>query len=156
MVETPLTFFEVEEEAFLADAAKFEEAEFGVAPKGFDAVDVILATGELVLMMMDAMVFVALENEAVVSLPAVGINVAAFDDAPFENRHQVCLRAVFDHAHEHPLLAFMKAQNRCFSTGSAPSFAANQIGSKIAFIDLDITNKRAGLLKRQGNDALPQ
>jgi hypothetical protein len=41
MVKTPLTFFEVEKEAFFADAAQFEEAEFGVAPKAFDAVDVI-------------------------------------------------------------------------------------------------------------------
>ena len=41
MVKTPLTFFEVEKEAFFADAAQFEEAEFGVVPKAFDAVDVI-------------------------------------------------------------------------------------------------------------------
>ena len=91
MVETPLTFFEVEEEAFLADAAKFEEAEFGVAPEGFDAVDVIFATGELVLMMMDGMVFVALETEAVVSLPAVCVDVGAFEHTPDDNRHHLLL-----------------------------------------------------------------
>ena len=62
MIETPLTFLEVEEKAFLAHAAQFEEAELGVAPKAFDPVDVVFAAGELVFVVMDAMVFVALED----------------------------------------------------------------------------------------------
>ncbi len=40
MIETPLAFLEVEEKAFLAHAAQFEEAELGVAPEAFDPVDV--------------------------------------------------------------------------------------------------------------------
>ena len=98
VVETPLTFFEVEEEAVLANAAQFEEAKLGVTPKRFDAVDVVFATGELVLVVMDAVVFVALEDEAVVGFPAVGVDVGSFDHPPGDNRHQLLFGAVFDHA----------------------------------------------------------
>ena len=91
MVKTPFTFFEMEKEAFFADAAQFEEAEFGVAPKAFDAVDMVSAASELVLMMMNAMMLVALEDEAVVSLPAVGVDVGSFDDPSGDNRHQFLL-----------------------------------------------------------------
>ena len=59
MVETPFAFLEVEEEAVLAHAAQFEEAEFGVTPKAFDAVDVVFTAGELVLVMMNAVVLAA-------------------------------------------------------------------------------------------------
>ena len=38
----PLRFFEVEKKELRADAAQFEETEFGVAPEALDAVDVIL------------------------------------------------------------------------------------------------------------------
>ncbi len=156
MVEAPFGFLEVNEELFLPDPAKFRHAKLRKTPEGFDAIDVIFSTGELIGMVVDSVVPEAVCDKAVVSLPTIGVNIAAFDDAPLENRHQFCLGAVFDNTHEHPPLAFMKAQNRCFPTSSAPSLAANPLGSKIAFIDLDIANKRAGLLKRQGNDALPQ
>jgi hypothetical protein len=75
VIETPLTFFEVEKEAVFADTAQLEEAELGVAPEGLEAIDVIFATGELVFVVIDAVVFVALEHEAVVSLPAMGIQI---------------------------------------------------------------------------------
>ena len=156
VVEAPFGFLEVNEELFLPDSAKFRHAKLRKTPEGLDAVDVVFATGEFIGVMVDSVVSEAVCDKPVVSLPAIGVNIAAFNDAPLENRDQFCLGAVFDHAHEHPPLAFMKAQNRCFPTSSAPSLAANPLGSKIAFIDLDIANKRAGLLKRHGNDALPQ
>ena len=156
MVEAPFGFLEVNEELFLPNPAKFRHAKLRKTPEGFDAIDMVLSAGEFIGVMVDPVVSEAVSDKSVVSLPAVGVNIAAFDNATLENRHEFCLGAVFDHAHEHPPLAFMKAQNRCFSTGSAPSFAANTLGSEIAFIDLDIADKGASLLKRQGNDALPQ
>ena len=156
VVEAPFGFLEVNEEPFLSDPAKFRHAKLRKTPEGFDAIDVVLSASEFISMMVDPVVSEAVSDKSVVSLPAVGVNVATFDNSTLENRHQFCLGAVFDHAHEYPPLAFMKAQNRRFSTGSAPSFAANPLGSEIAFIDLDIANKGARLLKRQVNDALPQ
>ena len=66
MVETPFAFLEVEEEAILAHTAQFEETELGVAPKTFNPVDVVLAAGELVFVVMNAVVLVAFEDQSVV------------------------------------------------------------------------------------------
>ena len=98
MVKTPCAFFEVEEEALLAHAAQFEEAKLGVAPKAFDAVDVIFAAGELILVMMNAVVFVAFEHQASVGFPPVGVDVGSFKHPAGDDRHQLLAGAVFDHA----------------------------------------------------------
>ncbi len=156
VVEAPFGFLEVNEKLFLPDSAKFRHAKLRKTPEGFDAINVIFSTGKLIGMVVDSVVPKAVCDKSVVSLPTIGVNIAAFDDAPLENRHQFCLGAVFNHAHEHPALAFVKAQNRCFPPSSTPPLTANPLGAKIAFIDLDIANKRSGLLKRQGNDALSQ
>ena len=156
VIETPLTFFEVEEEAIFANAAQFKEAEFGVAPKGFDAVDVVFAACELVLVMMDAVVFVALEDEAVVSLPSVGVDVGAFEDAPDDNRHQFLLGAVLYHAQIDVLSALVQADDGDFTTRPAPAFAPHPAWPKVALIDLHFTAQGRALAHRQGHDPLSQ
>ena len=50
----------------------------------------IFTARELVLMMMDAEVFIAIENEAIVGLPAIGIDDRIRKHLPLDNRHQ-CL-----------------------------------------------------------------
>ena len=72
MVPTPFGFFEVEEKVLGTDAAQFGEAQPGEAPEALDAIDVIFAARELVLMMVDAAMLVATQDEAVIGLPAIG------------------------------------------------------------------------------------
>jgi len=72
MVPTPCGFLEMKNEVIGADAAQFGEAQCGEAPEAFDPVDVVFAAGEFVLMMVNTMVFVTPEDEAIVGLPAVG------------------------------------------------------------------------------------
>jgi hypothetical protein len=50
---------------------------FGEAPEGFDAVDVILTPGELVLMMMNPMMLVTIDYQPIVDLPSIGVDIAA-------------------------------------------------------------------------------
>ena len=122
MVEAPFAFFEVKEEAILAHAAQFEEAELGVTPKAFDPVDVIFAAGELILVMMDAVVFVAFEDEAVVGLPAVGVDVRPCKHPPGDDRHQFLLGAVLDHAQIDVFAPLMQANDGDLATRSTASF----------------------------------
>lgn len=77
VVPTPLAFFEVEKELFLPDGAEFKQAVFGVAPERFNAVDVILTTSELVLMMMDSVMLVTIGYQPIVGLPSIGVDVTA-------------------------------------------------------------------------------
>ena len=71
MISKPLRFFEVPKEKLPSHAALFDEAEFGKAPKTLDAVDVVFSTGELVFVVMGAVVFVAAQKQAIVAEPAV-------------------------------------------------------------------------------------
>ena len=98
MIETPFTFFEVEEEAIWADAAQFEEAEFGETPEALDAIDMVLAPGEFVFVVMDAVMLVALQDQPVIGPPAVSVDVAAFQDFSFDDRQKLSGRAVFHDA----------------------------------------------------------
>ena len=54
MIPTPLGFFEVEEEELRTDSPELDETEFGITPKAFDAIDMILSTGEFVVVMVNA------------------------------------------------------------------------------------------------------
>ena len=74
MIETPFGLFEMEGEVIWRDAMKFGEAQFGETPKALGTVDAVLATGELIFVMMNAMMFAAVEKEAVMGLPAIGMD----------------------------------------------------------------------------------
>ena len=63
MIPTPFRFLEVEKEVLGTNAAQFCEAEFGKAPEALDAIDVIFSAGELVSVMVDAVVLVAAQDD---------------------------------------------------------------------------------------------
>jgi hypothetical protein len=50
---------------------------FGEAPEGFDAINVILTPSELVIMMVNSMMLVTIGYQPVISLPSIGIDIAA-------------------------------------------------------------------------------
>ena len=111
----------------------------------------IFASHEFIFMVMNAVVLIAICYQSVVSLPSVGIDIAAFHNFTLKNWHKLCLGTVFDDTQKHPSLSFMQAQNRDFSGCASSAFAANPPGSKIAFIDFNIPNKRLGFLNRHIN-----
>ena len=115
MIETPLRFFEVNEEFFLPDSAKFCHAKLRITPKRFDAVNMIFSSREFIFMVVNAVMLIAICYQSIVSLPAVGIDVAAFHNSPLKNWHKLCLGTVFDDTQKHPSLSFMQTQNRDFT-----------------------------------------
>src|ERR1700722_16223600 len=156
MIETPFTFFEVKEKAIWANATQFEEAELREAPEAFDAVDMVFAPGEFVLMMMDAMVLIAPQNQAVVSSPAIGVDVAAFQDPALDNRQQLSGRAVLHDADVNIVAALVEADYRDLAACAAPPFAADASGTKIAFVDLHLSSELLGFVQGQTNHPLAQ
>lgn len=128
----------MEEEAILADAAQFAEAELGVAPEAFDPVAVVFAAGKLVFTVMDAMVFLALGDEAVAGPPAVGADVGSFAHASGGDRHQFLLGAAFDDVQLRALAALVQAADRDFSARAAPSLASHPTRPEIALVHLHL------------------
>ena len=74
MIPAPFGFLEVERELGGAHAALFGEPRFGKAPEGFDAVDVALASGKFVFMMMHSMMFKPIPDQPVLGLPAIRVD----------------------------------------------------------------------------------
>ncbi len=145
MVEAPLTFLEVEEEAIRTDAAQLEEAELGEAPEAFDAVDVVFTPGKFVAMVMDAVVVVAAEDEAIVGTPAIGEDVTTLQDSALDDGQKLSGRAVFDHTDIDVVATLVQADDRDFARGSPPALAADPARTEVAFIDLHLAGEVLGL-----------
>jgi len=141
MVPSELAFFEVKKELIDANAAQFEHAELGVRPKAFDPIDVVFATSKLVLMMMDSMMVESIGHKAIIGLPAIGVNVARFQDVALENGHELSFGAVGDHAYENAFSTLVQPQDGRLSTGTSSSLATHPSRTKVAFIHLDLPDE---------------
>ena len=119
------------------DTIELGESSFAETPEALDAVDMVFPAGELVAGMVDPVVVVTVEDEAVVSLPAVGVDRAAFEDFPLYHGHQGFPGAVFDHFDMHFPAPFEKAEDGGLARGPAPSFSPDPPCSEIGFVQLD-------------------
>ena len=59
MIESPLTFLEVQNKLFFPYSPEFGKTKLGITPKTFNAVDVIFAPRKLVFMVMNAVMLIA-------------------------------------------------------------------------------------------------
>jgi hypothetical protein len=87
-------------------------------------------------MMVNAVVLVTICYQSIVSLPTIGIDIAAFYNSALKNWHKLCLGTVFDDTYlPPPSLSFMQTQSRDFTGRTSSVFATNPYGAKIAFIN---------------------
>ena len=93
----------------------------------------IFSSREFVFMMVNAVVLITICYQSIVSLPAVGVNIATFHYSALKNWHKLCLGTVFDYTQKHSSLSFMQAQIRDFARRASSSFDANPPGSEITF-----------------------
>jgi len=149
MIPAPLAFEQVGKEVAFMQAAHLGHAEFGEAPERFDAVDVVLATGELVFVVMDAVMPVAVEHQAVVGSPAIRVDGAAGQHLTFDDGLQCLPRAVRHDLHVDVPASFEQADDRDLATGSTSSPASHPPSSEVAFVDLNFAGKRPALFHGQ-------
>jgi hypothetical protein len=146
MIETPLRFFEVNEEFSIRTPRSFAMRNFAQLQKDSMPLNMIFSSREFIFMVVNAVVLIAICYQSIVSFPAIGIDIAAFNNSALKNWHKLCLGTVVDDTQKHPSLSFMQAQNRDFTKRSSSAFATNPPGSKIAFINFNIPDKRLGFL----------
>ena len=96
VIETPFGFLEVGKEGNGANAAQSGQAGFGVAPERLDAIDMAAPPGEFVGAVMNPVMFVAFENQAVVSAPSIGKDDAFIDrgDRPLNHLEEFSFRTI--------------------------------------------------------------
>ena len=148
MVPTPFRFLEVKEKVVGTDAAQFGEPKFGKAPEALDAIDVVFSAGELILVMVDTVMLVTAQDEAVIGLPAVGVNGGLGKHLALDDRHQCGLGAVLDDLREDLAAPLEQPDDGRFATGPTTAFAAHAARAKVAFVDLHFARKRPGPFER--------
>jgi hypothetical protein len=156
MIETELTFFEVQPQCGAGQAAKFRQTHLGDAPEVLDAIDVRLALHKLVAAMIHPMMLlVAQIHQAAVTFPAIRINHAAQGHLAFQNGRQHRPGTVRHNLRINLPVAFEQAEHRHFLKSSPSPFAPDAPAAEITFVNLDLpTQGRLGLAERR--DALPK
>ena len=69
----------MEDELILPDSVELREPSLGEGPEGLYSVDMAFPADELVAAMVDPVMVVAIEDEPVVGLPAIGVDRAALE-----------------------------------------------------------------------------
>ena len=68
IVKSKLTLFERQEELFISQSIKLSPPSFSEAPKAFNAVDMEFSSCKFILRRVDAIVVIAIEDEAIIGL----------------------------------------------------------------------------------------
>ena len=154
VIETPFGFLEVGKEGTGANAAKSGQTGFGVAPERLDAIDMSASPGEFIGAVVNPVMLVAFENQAVVSAPSIGKDDAFVDrrDMSLNHLEEFSFRTIGQGGTDDPAASFEKTDNRDFSRCSASANATNPPWSEVAFIHFHTPGKRRRLGMRQFNN----
>jgi hypothetical protein len=128
-------------------------AAFGKTPGRFNTVHVVFTTSELIFMMMNPMMAVTIEDQAIVRSPAVRVDRAISQNLTFNDGPQGVTRAVIDNFDVHTTPSFQQAYDRNLATSAPSTFAAYSPRSEIAFIDLNLPSEGLTLIQRQLDDS---
>ena len=136
----------MQDELIFFYSVELGEPSFGEGPESLDAVDVALSPDELVLAMEDSIMVVAVEDQAVVGLPAVGVYRAALEHFALYYRHQSSSAHRSHNCHENLPAPLEQTEYRRLPGGSSTSLATNSASSEVGFVDLDLAGKPHNLL----------
>lgn len=114
------------------------------------------APGELVLVMVNPVMPVALRDEAVVGLLAVGVDGGLPEDLPLDDGQQILAAARFHRFDVDAPLALEQTDDGDLPGGSPASFAPHPPWSEIALVDFDPASERGVLPDGDRDDPGPE
>ena len=154
VIKTRFGFLEVGKEGIGADAAQSGQTDFGVAPERLNTIDVASSPGEFIGAVVNPIMLVAFENQAVVSAPPVGENDAFVDrrDMPLNHLEEFSFRTIGQGGTDESSASFEKADNGDFPRCSAPANTTNPSWSEVAFIHFHTPGERRCLGMGQFNN----
>lgn len=154
MVEAKLAFLEVQIEGGFGQAVELGQAPLGEAPEAFDAIDVVVALGEVIAAVADApMLGITQVDQSVVAGQTVGEDFALQANM---STNQGLQRGGFAVGHDlgvDVLAALEHAEDGGFLAGAASAFAAYSPWPEERFVDFDLTGEGRMLLAFVGDDA---
>ena len=138
MIESELTFLEMQEEGGSAHSAKPSQPGFGITPEALDTINVRRSSGEFIAAMTDPIVlFVSQVHKPFISLPAVRVNNAFFVDSPLDNGSESASFDIWDDFGVDLAISSVDAKNDSFPSCSSTSLSFDTTSSKVAFINFN-------------------
>lgn len=130
---------EVQKERDFAHAFELGQSGFRDTPEAFDAVDVVVALGKLIIAMVDAeMLVIAHIDETVVAFEAIGVDHAVQGDFASDNRLQRRFGAVWNDLGINSTMPFNETKHDGFSIGTSTTFTFDPACTKEGFVHFDL------------------
>lgn len=115
----------------------------GIAPKGFDTVDMLRTADKLIVTVMHSeMLRKAHVNQSLIAAPTLGIDDAIYRDMASDDLLQRDFRGIGDDFGIHFVTAFQNTKNDGFTARTATAFATNTLGTEIGFVQFHDTAQR--------------
>ncbi len=148
MIEPILALFEMQVEGASRYSVELLQAPLGVAPEALNAVDMMCASGKLVLCVMDSVMFrVADINESIIAAPTITMNNGFRSNATANNGLESGLRAVRHNLRIDFAVSLQQSEDRCLATGSTPALATHTARAEVAFINFNLARKWRSTLR---------
>lgn len=156
MIESELCLLQMQEELLSADTLELGESVFGVAPEGFDSVDVVFFDGEFVVCVTYSEVLSESDiNQPVVANPTIAMNHRVQGDLSANQPLQGSFLGVWHNLSPHLIAAFQDAEDDGLVASSTSAFSLDPVRAEIRFVDFDDSAER-GIGVGDGSEASAQ
>lgn len=136
MIESKLSFFQVQIKRVFRDTVKLGQATLCIAPERFDTVDMPFSTRKLILPMMHSKVLVKADiDQSIVTSPTIGMDHCARIDVTTDNGLQCSFRAVWYDFGVDFVTSLQKTKHNGLAISSPTAFATYTMGAKVRFIN---------------------
>lgn len=154
VIKPKLALFQMQIESRFADTSEFAQPSLCYSPEVLDPVDVVAASGKLIIAVLDTVVLFETEvDKAVVGLEPIGIDNGVSVDFILYYRERNACRAVLDYLCIDLAAAFDKAENNVLAFGATAAFSANPASPEITFVDFHFAFVERTLLFRIFRDS---
>ncbi len=139
MVEAPLTLLQVQREGLCGHAVELLQATLTETPERLDAIDVALVGSELIIAVIDSVMFTVTDiNQPVVTAPAIRVDDRGYRDATANNGLQSSLFTVWHDLGIDLVSPLQQAEDDGLARGSTTTFTAHATRAEVRFVNLNL------------------
>lgn len=151
MIEAELGLLEVQVEHMPLNTLHLGQAQFGIGPERFDAVDVGQIVGELIAGMVHPQVLgVPNVHQSVIAAPAIAVDDAIERHLATDHLLQRGFAGIGHDFGDNPAIAFEQAEDDGLAPCATPALTAYTAWAKVGFVHFDLASQVAVPFARFG------
>ena len=125
---------------------------FSKPPKSFDTIYVTGRGDKFIAAVIDSkMLGISQIHQPVIASPSIRVNDAIGTNFASNNALKALFRSIWDYFCIHVSIAFKDSKDDGFTSGAPASFAFGSSGTKVRFINFNLTTKRRFVLAKLSN-----